>query len=789
MPVAQTRLEILQVHKFLQCVRTGNKEQIEKLVNNGVPHLVNFSEPKEGETGLHLAARVNDEEMVKFLLELGAHPNVVDLKGRTAAMRAAEFGHVQTLEILAASGSDMKIKDVDGKGILFYCILPTSRHGKCTQIAIDAGAEGDNLANDGMPLLVLACQESKENEKICQLLLENKAEANSVQPSTGRSALHAAATSGSIAVVRTILQKGGDVNQADKNNITAVHLACKHGHFDILRLLASYGADLAAIDVIGNTAIHYAAEGGFADCCKFLGQRGCKCHLKNEDSLLPKVIAKSGGFKDAMKEAKKAEKISKKVSGGGKPPTELWAVRLYDWTIEHGAKLQEIFEDKDKDANEVLPIPEFYSVLSDLDAPIDDDSFKALSAAHDKARENVINYSDFLGGKKYVHKTYLMSAYVKKEKKKKGGKKGKKKKGKTKIAVPICIGPDGERMEYGEPPEQYLQRHVPFTDTGRFDRDRPPAHPLQDDSAWYLAHPDKTFINVNDAAKMNDLDSLKLSYQKGRPVDTRDKYYKTALMTACAQGNKEVVVFLLQNGANVNAIDNFRWTPLHHACLSGQLDLVEMLVRRGADINAQALNGGTPLMRAIQTSNPDVVKFLIDKGCDVELENRKGDNAQDVARWWADPRVSEIINARFETVPPKEKKGKKGKKGGKKSAAKKKGGQSRAQSVPPIPQGGMTQQPNEISEDSPTFSPRERKGSVLRAASAMAGGIEHKEDITYIPYIAWSNIPNTKELIIKKEQKRQRYGYTIDFKDFNMPFKDHFMKKSAELGGVSSDED
>ena len=91
----------------------------------------------------------------------------------------------------------------------------------------------------------------------------------------------------------------------------------------------------------------------------------------------------------------------------------------------------------------------------------------------------------------------------------------------------------------------------------------------------------------------------------------------------------------------------------------------------------------------------------------------------------------------------------------------------------------------QISEDSPTFSPRDRKGSVLRAASAMAGGIEHKEDITYIPYIAWSNVPNTKELIIKKEQRRQRYGYAIDFPDYRVPFKEHFMKTSEDMGGVS----
>lgn len=116
MPVAQTRLEILQTHKLLQCVRKRDKSQIEKLCSSGIPHLINYSEPENGETGLHLASRVNDEEMVKFILELGAHPNVVDLKGRTAAMRAAEFGHVQTLEVLATADADMTTTDIDGKG-------------------------------------------------------------------------------------------------------------------------------------------------------------------------------------------------------------------------------------------------------------------------------------------------------------------------------------------------------------------------------------------------------------------------------------------------------------------------------------------------------------------------------------------------------------------------------------------------------------------------------------------------------------------------------------------------
>ena len=65
---------------------------------------------------------------------------------------------------------------------MFYCILPTSRHARCTTIAIENGAECNNMSNDGMPLLVVACQEANENEEICQKLLEHGADPNSVHP-------------------------------------------------------------------------------------------------------------------------------------------------------------------------------------------------------------------------------------------------------------------------------------------------------------------------------------------------------------------------------------------------------------------------------------------------------------------------------------------------------------------------------------------------------------------------------------------------------------------------------
>lgn len=53
---------------------------------------------------------------------------------------------------------------------------------------------------------------------------------------------------------------------------------------------------------------------------------------------------------------------------------------------------------------------------------------------------------------------------------------------------------------------------------------------------------------MNEAAKFGDFDTLKASLENGAPVDVRDKYYKTPLMTACSQGNFKMASYLLENG-------------------------------------------------------------------------------------------------------------------------------------------------------------------------------------------------------------------------------------------------
>lgn len=124
MPIACTRLEKLQLTKLLQSVRVADRDSVEKLIVSGIPNLVNYVDADSpgggGESVLGLAARANADDVVEQLLGLGADPDVVDLMGRTAAMKAAEYGHWQSLEKLAEAGANMTLTDCEGKGS-FYC--------------------------------------------------------------------------------------------------------------------------------------------------------------------------------------------------------------------------------------------------------------------------------------------------------------------------------------------------------------------------------------------------------------------------------------------------------------------------------------------------------------------------------------------------------------------------------------------------------------------------------------------------------------------------------------------
>ncbi|XP_052436143.1 ankyrin repeat and EF-hand domain-containing protein 1 [Carassius gibelio] len=649
--VAEGTLEVLQIYKLLQYVREKNKAQINKMVDVGVSNLLNLTEPKQGLGALYQASLDRDEDLVRFLLSLGAHPDIQDKKGRTPLMLAAQLGYFNIVYLLITNHANVNLTDEEGKGVLFYCISPAKEHALCLQMALGCNADVNNVSNSGKPLLVFACEHAKDCENLCINILEKGADPNAVNQLTGCSALMEASKAGAVKLVRAILQKGGNPDMLDQEGRCAAHFAAEGGFLEVLQVLSAYSADLGISSTKGNTPLHFAAAGGFNECCRFLAQRGCNPKLKNLEGQLPSQVAKSNGHKAALKELKKAEKMHVKLSAPDAiNPNELWAVTLHDWSCEHETTLRKAFEmaeGLDKRV-ENISVENFVSSLQAHQAPVSNENLQRIIMEHDKNRESVVNINDFFKGLKYLQKAFVISSYAPKQAKKEKGSK-EKKSGKSAPSLPICIMPP-EQISIREDsglPYYLIEIYQPFTDTNRFNPDRPPIHPIENDSAWYIDESEKTYTNIHYCVKTGDLESLSLAFTQQVPVDVKDQFFKTPLMTACSCGNYQVAKFLISLRADVNAADQFNWTALHHACHAGHVDITIMLVQSGAVVDAVAMNGATPLMRAIESCRFSCVEYLIKAGANVMAKNKRDQNCLDIAINYGDARIIALLMAKF----------------------------------------------------------------------------------------------------------------------------------------------
>ncbi|XP_058605134.1 ankyrin repeat and EF-hand domain-containing protein 1 isoform X1 [Onychostoma macrolepis] len=649
--VAEGNLEVLQIYKLLQYVREKDKPQINKMVDMGVSSLLNLTEPKQGLGALYQASLDRDEDLIRFLLSLGAHPDIQDKKGRTPLMLAAQLGYFNIVYLLITNHANVNLTDEEGKGVLFYCISPAKEHALCLQMALSCNANVNNVSNSGKPLLVFACENAKDCEDLCIHILEKGADPNAVNQVTRCSALMEASKAGAVKLVRAILQKGGNPDLLDQEGKCAAHFAAEGGFLEVLKVLSAYSADLGISSTKDNTPLHFAATGGFNECCRFLAQRGCNPKLKNLEGQLPSQVAKSNGHKAALKELKKAEKMHVKLSApDAVNPNELWAVTLHDWSCEHETTLRKAFETAEglDKLVENVSVENFVSSLQAHQVPVSNENLQRIIMEHDKNRESVINVNDFFKGLKYLQKAFVISSYAPKQAKKgKGGK--EKKSGKSASSLPICIMPP-EQISVREDsglPYYMIENYQPFTDTNRFNPDRPPVHPIENDSAWYIDEPEKNYSNIHYCVKTGDLESLSLAFTQQVPVDVKDQFFKTPLMTACSCGNYKVAKFLISLRADVNAVDQFNWTPLHHACHAGHVDITIMLVQSGAVVDAVAMNGATPLMRAIESCRFSCVEYLIKAGANIMAKNKRDQNCLDIAINYGDARIISMLMAKF----------------------------------------------------------------------------------------------------------------------------------------------
>ena len=89
----------------------------------------------------------------------------------------------------------------------------------------------------------------------------------------GRTAMHWAAYSGNLELVKYLVSVKADVNAADDGR-TVLHAAAGRGELDVVEYLVGQGADPAVVDSDGNTPADIAADDGHGEVASYLSGLG-----------------------------------------------------------------------------------------------------------------------------------------------------------------------------------------------------------------------------------------------------------------------------------------------------------------------------------------------------------------------------------------------------------------------------------------------------------------------------------------------------------------------------------
>ncbi len=88
----------------------------------------------------------------------------------------------------------------------------------------------------------------------------------------------------------------------------------------------------------------------------------------------------------------------------------------------------------------------------------------------------------------------------------------------------------------------------------------------------------------------------------------------SALLTAAALGDLDILQLLISSGAEIDVFDGSRETPLYKAASRGHQNVVEFLIANGANINAKSQDGGMPVYIAALNHHYEIAQLLLDRG-------------------------------------------------------------------------------------------------------------------------------------------------------------------------------
>ena len=142
-------------------------KKVQKAINEGA-NVNAVARNGSGNTALIMAAKNNNIEVAKLLIEKGAYLDVKNEDDNTALMSASRRGCFEIVKLLIEAGAKFNIQNNFGYTALM--LAAANNRQEISKLLIHAGADLDLKDEDGSTALMLA--ESKKFEEIIKLIKE-----------------------------------------------------------------------------------------------------------------------------------------------------------------------------------------------------------------------------------------------------------------------------------------------------------------------------------------------------------------------------------------------------------------------------------------------------------------------------------------------------------------------------------------------------------------------------------------------------------------------------------------
>lgn len=615
---------------------------------------------EDGNTVLHLAAMIDDPDLVTFFIIKGANTTLQNHQGQTPIHLAIEYKSYDAAQVLANHEKTLFCKnrssevallkgisedeafydifinektglitDAEGKSILHYFV--ENKNLKAVQQCIKKGLPISIKDNNGKTALDYAFSNINDytSVEIAAALIQGGAEEVETDFSyfqnalatrninarfdDGQTPLHLSAIHGHNAIAKYLLVNKADTSVQDSSGATPLHEAVRYGHLEIATMLLDSGANVNAKDNIGKTPILLIIpQDKISQTYDLLIAN--HADLNHKDMYGDTILHTAAMLKVDVKVFEKLTANGADINARNKEGVTPLEIAIQQNDVQttklftsHGANIHT----KDTNGNSPLTV----ALASD------NDIFEAT------VNEVNINTQDSEGNTP-LHVAIINDAPL------------------SKIQYIVSLTEDvnirnrdgnsalyltilKNRQKVGE---MLLEKNADIF-SANTNNNSPLRLALKHGGSvqdWLITS--KTIKSTDGsgntvlhyAAEWQYAEAISSLLIKGADINIKNANGETCLFSAAKTDNPDIIQLLVDGGASVKERDNLGSTPLHTAVRWDAIKSIEKLISLGVNINAQNSAGKSPLAEAVLSGKYEVSKYLLEHHADVNCSDRNG---------------------------------------------------------------------------------------------------------------------------------------------------------------------